>query len=42
MLRPDERMVEKARLFLGQDKDPVGPVGESLERGTSLAGEMSR
>ena len=41
MFGPDEGMVEKARLFLGQDEDPACAVGESLERGSSLSREMS-
>ena len=37
MLGTDERMVELARLFLGEDEDPAGAVGEALERGASLS-----
>ena len=31
VLGPEEAVVEEARLLLGQDEDPAGPVGESLE-----------
>ena len=31
MLGPDEVVPEEACLFLGEDKDPSGPVGEALE-----------
>src|ERR1700722_7603971 len=30
-------MVEQARFLLGEDENPAGTVGESLERGPSLA-----
>ena len=33
VLRPDVGVAELAGLFLGEDDDPAGPIGESLEHG---------
>ena len=37
VLGPDEVVVEQPGLFLGQDEDPSGPVGESFEQVASLS-----
>jgi hypothetical protein len=40
VLCPNERVVEKARLLLGQDEDPSSAVGESLKRDSSVTRAM--
>jgi hypothetical protein len=37
VLCPYEAVVEKTRLFLGQDEDPAGTVGETFKRVSKYA-----
>lgn len=44
--RPHEEMMDRKRLFLGEDEfgcqKPMGPAGAAVERGMGLTGEKSR